>query len=347
MGSRAMAVKLILVLLVLAVVSSTLAQQSEGQGGQETDRRLALRRFRSRSRDNQESQELKENRRQNPRKLANQEEIRNRRKQLLQRNNIARRKNFNRKPAVNQIEEATTKQTVRIKSPSVEDDIPVEKISNSDQNIINTVLNKDDKEEARVPFSGKSEVRTVSSPSGFRSSNEQIVRISFKRPTTRKPEVEEAETERSVIRRPAGRNSIRQRVVSRSRGETTTAKTKVFLLSQASPALKALLATANEAEETEETEEVGGLAEESLTDDARAAIREMHEDNNEEEGVNTRARQSGDRRRIRVNGRGRPAPATKTEQDKPRSSNRFRSFPARQGSAARTLTGRPRQVPRP
>ena len=161
-------------LLVLAVVSS-LAQQSEETGGQTTDRRLALRRFRSRSRDNQESQELKENRRQNPRKLANQEEILNRRKQLLQRNNIARRKNFSRKPTVNKIEEPTEtgKQTVRIKTPSVEDDIPVEKISNNDRNIINTVLNKDD-EESSVPFSGKSEVRTVSSPSGFRSSNEQV-----------------------------------------------------------------------------------------------------------------------------------------------------------------------------
>ena len=162
--------------LVLAVVTSSLAQQTEDQSGGRPDRRTALRRFRSRNRDNQQSEELKETRRQNPRKLANQEEIINRRKQLLQRNNISRRKNFNRKPVVNQIEDQTTEKTVRIKSPSVEDDIPVEKISNSDRNIIQKVLNKDEEEEEEeaVPFSGQSEVRTVSSPSGFRSSNEQV-----------------------------------------------------------------------------------------------------------------------------------------------------------------------------
>ena len=161
---------------MLAVVTSSLAQQTEDQSGGRPDRRTALRRFRSRNRDNQQSEELKETRRQNPRKLANQEEIINRRKQLLQRNNISRRKNFNRKPVVNQIEDQTTEKTVRIKSPSVEDDIPVEKISNSDRNIIQKVLNKDEEEEEEeaVPFSGQSEVRTVSSPSGFRSSNEQV-----------------------------------------------------------------------------------------------------------------------------------------------------------------------------
>ena len=162
----------ILVVLVLAVVSSSLAQQSSQSGGQKSDRRLALRRFRSRNRDN-ESDEAKENRRQNPRKLANQEEIIKRRKELLQRNNITRRKNLTRKPAVNEVEEETTKRTVRIKSPSVEDDVVVEKISNNDRDIISKVLNQ--AEEDSAPFSGKSEVRTLSAPSGFRSSNEQVM----------------------------------------------------------------------------------------------------------------------------------------------------------------------------
>jgi len=341
-----MAVKLILVVLVLAVVTSSLAQQTEDQSGGRPDRRTALRRFRSRNRDNQQSEELKETRRQNPRKLANQEEIINRRKQLLQRNNISRRKNFNRKPVVNQIEDQTTEKTVRIKSPSVEDDIPVEKISNSDRNIIQKVLNKDEEEEEEaVPFSGQSEVRTVSSPSGFRSSNEQIVRISFKKSTTSKPEVEEVTTKR-LFRLPL-RQNVRQRVVSRGEEATTS---RVFLLSQASPALKALLATASDPEEEEETV-AASVEEEGLAEDAKAAIREMHEDNNEEEGVNTRARQRGDRRRIRVSARGRPAPAEKVE-DKPRSSNRFRSFPARQGGGAPArggvrggvVTARPRQA---
>merc|ERR1719278_634695 len=186
-----MAVKLILVVLVLAVVSSSLAQQTTQSGGQTSDRRLALRRFRSRNRDNDKSDEAKENRRQNPRKLANQQEIIKRRKELLQRNNITRRKNLTRKPAVNEVEEETTKRTVRIKSPSVEDVVVVEKISNNDRDIISKVLNQADEEEDSAPFSGKSEVRTLSAPSGFRSSNEQITRISFKKSTTSKPEEEE------------------------------------------------------------------------------------------------------------------------------------------------------------
>ena len=163
----------ILVVLVLAVVSSSLAQQTTQSGGQTSDRRLALRRFRSRNRDSEKSDEVKENRRQNPRKLANQEEIIKRRKELLQRNNITRRKNINRKPAVNEVEEETTKRTVRIKSPSAEDDVVVEKISNNDRDIISRVLDQAEEEDS-APFSGQSEVRTLSAPSGFRSSNEQV-----------------------------------------------------------------------------------------------------------------------------------------------------------------------------
>ena len=164
----------ILAVLVLAVLSSALAQQSSQSGGQQSDRRLALRRFRSRTRDSQKSDEARGNRRQNPRKLANQEEIIARRKELLQRNNITRRKNFTRKPAVNEVEDETTKRTVRIKAPSVED-VVVEKISNNDRDIISKVLSQADTEEANsAPFSGRSEVRTLSAPSGFRSANEQV-----------------------------------------------------------------------------------------------------------------------------------------------------------------------------
>ena len=151
-----------------------------------------------------------------------------------------------------------------------------------------------------------------------------------------------------------GRNPVRsrlapaRRVISRQRqtdrAESTTSR--VLLLSQASPALKALLATANDAEKAEPTEE-REKPEENLSEDAQAAIREMHEDNREEDvPVNPRGRQRGDRRRVRVNLRGRPAGA---EEDKPRSSssNRFRSFPARENSGARTrgsvVTARPRQ----
>ena len=167
----------ILVVLVLAVVSSSLAQQTTQSGGQTSDRRAALRRFRSRSRDNDKSGEVKGNRGQNPRKLANQEEIIARRKELLQRNNITRRKNFNRKPAVNRVEDETTKRTVRIKSASVEDEVVVEKISNNDRDIISAVLDQAEEEEDSAPFSGRSEVRTLNAPSGFRSSNEQVSQL--------------------------------------------------------------------------------------------------------------------------------------------------------------------------
>ena len=140
-----------------------------------------------------------------------------------------------------------------------------------------------------------------------------------------------------------------RRVTSRgrqiNRAETTTSR--ALLLSQASPALKALLATANDAEKSEATEE-SVKPEENLSDDAKAAIREMHEDNREEDvPVNPRGRQRGDRRRVRVNNRARPAAAGAVE-DKPRSSNRFRSFPARQNSEGRArggvVTARPRQA---
>ena len=154
-------------------------------------------------------------------------------------------------------------------------------------------------------------------------------------------------------RRVPGRNPVRsrlapgRRVISRQRqtDRAETSTSRVLLLSQASPALKALLATANDAEKSETTEETV-KPEENLSEDAKAAIREMHEDNREEDvPVNPRGRQRGDRRRTRVNPRGRPAGG---EEDKPRSSNnRFRSFPARQNGGGQSrgsvVTARPRQ----
>ena len=55
---------------------------------------------------------------------------------------------------------------------------PVENISNNDKEIRVLVFDNDKQEDkAEKPFSGVSEVRTVSSPSGFRSSNEQVYLI--------------------------------------------------------------------------------------------------------------------------------------------------------------------------
>ena len=88
----------ILVVLLVAVVSTSLAQQASERSGSEdtvrTDRRLALRRFqnRNRNRDTETDTEVKETRRQPPRRLANQDKIAERRRELLQRNGVSRRR---------------------------------------------------------------------------------------------------------------------------------------------------------------------------------------------------------------------------------------------------------------
>ena len=85
----------------MAVVSTSLAQQSSEDrrtGGRTADRRLALRRFRGRTRDSGDSAAAaeeagqQEGRRQQPRRLANQDKIQERRRELLQRNGVARRR---------------------------------------------------------------------------------------------------------------------------------------------------------------------------------------------------------------------------------------------------------------
>ena len=60
---------------------------------------------------------------------------------------------------------------------AIEDETPVERITNNNQDIINAVLDNNDEE--KTPFSGTSEVRTINSPSGFRSSNEQVEKNKF------------------------------------------------------------------------------------------------------------------------------------------------------------------------
>ena len=88
-----------MVLLLVAVVSTSLAQQSSEDrrtGGRTADRRLALRRFRGRTRDSGDSAAeedgQQEGRRQQPRRLANQDKIQERRRELLQRNGVAHRR---------------------------------------------------------------------------------------------------------------------------------------------------------------------------------------------------------------------------------------------------------------
>merc|ERR1719266_457878 len=205
-----MAVKLILVVLLVAVVASGLAQQSSdrqrtgGEDNTRTDRRLnALRRFRSRNRSNKETenQEKESGRGTVSRsRLADQDKIAERRRELLQRNGVSRRRKVVRNE-VNEIPEEQTKkpvQNIRIRTTTEQsreiEEIPVERITNNNQEIINAALDYEEDEEEKSPFTGVSEVRTLNKPSGFRSSNEQIVRINFKK-TTAAPEEDSAPTQ--------------------------------------------------------------------------------------------------------------------------------------------------------
>ena len=76
------------------------------------------------------------------------------------------------------VEPTKKPENVRIKitpAPTkVEDPIVlVEKIGNSDNDIIDAVLDRDE-EAAKKPFIGTSEVRTISSPNSIRTGNEQV-----------------------------------------------------------------------------------------------------------------------------------------------------------------------------
>ena len=137
-----------------------LAQQSDRTGG--SDRRLALRRFSNRKK--------VENTRNNGRVKAS-ADILEKRKQLFQRN-PSRRRNLSTESSSKAVENVRVRTTTEA---FVEVEPPVENISNNDQEIIDLVLDNQEQEEgSRTPFKGVSEVRTVSSPGGFRSSNEQV-----------------------------------------------------------------------------------------------------------------------------------------------------------------------------
>ena len=144
---------------MLLSLSLAWAQQSDKTGG--SDRRISLRRFSSRKK--------VENTR-NVGRVKASADILEKRKQLFQRNPI-RRRNFGKTESVSK-----TVERVRTTTEAyVEVDHPVENISNNDKEIRNLVLDNDKQvDKVDKPFSGVSEVRSVSSPSGFRSSNEQV-----------------------------------------------------------------------------------------------------------------------------------------------------------------------------
>merc|ERR1712168_1279417 len=362
MGSRTMAVRLILVTLLVFTLTLCLAQQSDRTGG--SDRRLSLRRFSNRKK--------VENTRSNGRVKAS-ADILEKRKQLFQRN-PSRRRNLStesRSKAEENVRVRTTTERVRTTTEAfVEVEPPVENISNNDQEIIDLVLDKQDQEEGSgIPFKGVSEVRTISSPSGFRSSNEQIVRISFKK-TTEKPVVEdetnviaqkEIKTTAIPRRKLAGRRRLGirrkgQQSVS-SKGRVSTTEDRKFKNSEASNPLKNLLKIASNDKAEEKTLEpvdieaaIKEMKEDNMiekTSDIEAAIHEMKEDNGRAR-PRSRSRGNSPRRlagsaRVNVRGRnGQRQPSQRVTTRKESKPN-FRSFPARQN----TNTGRVSQRPTP
>ena len=105
-------------------------------------------------------------------------DILEKRKQLFQRN-PSRRRNLSTESSSKAVENVrvrtTTERITTTTEAFVEVEPPVENISNNDQEIIDLVLDNQEQEEgSRTPFKGVSEVRTVNSPGGFRSSNEQV-----------------------------------------------------------------------------------------------------------------------------------------------------------------------------
>merc|ERR1719320_642917 len=363
-----MAVRLILVTLLVFTLTLCLAQQSDRTGG--SDRRLALRRFSNRKK--------VENTRNNGRVKAS-ADILEKRKQLFQRN-PSRRRNLStesRSKAVENVRVRTTTEAF------VEVEPPVENISNNDQEIIDLVLDNQEHEEGSgTPFKGVSEVRTVSSPSGFRSSNEQIVRISFKK-TTETPLQEEetdngehtnliTQTENKTTKKPRRIPAGRRRLGIRRKGQSSgtisgrvSAKdNKNFKNIEASNPLKNLLKIASDDKKEGEALEpidieaaIKEMKDDNMiekTSDIEAAIHEMKEDNGRAKSRN-RSRGNSPRKitgSARINVRGRNGQRQPSQRVKPRKESKpnFRSFPARQnintGRVNQPKSSRARPTPR-
>merc|ERR1711962_1218836 len=181
MGSQTMEAKLILVGVLLVAVAFVSAQ--EGQTGRV--RGSLPRRLASASSNGDQDTEQAPSRRNRP---AQDDEAVLARRRLLLQNNIRRRRPFTpRKPAEDEeVEKVTERQTLfkqppkKLQSTLINDiptvDSPVEKLTNPE--IKAAILGEP--EDVSSPFRGISLVKTVSEPSGFRSPNEQIVRVSFK-----------------------------------------------------------------------------------------------------------------------------------------------------------------------
>merc|ERR1712123_176356 len=339
MGSVTMAVKLILVSLVVLSISLAWAQQSEETGG--SDRRTSLRRFSSRRK--------VENTRNTGRVEAS-ADILEKRKQLFQRN-PTRRRNFGKVESRDKNEERGESSRVRT-STTTEAYVEAEE------------------DEIKPPFKGVSEVRTVSSPSGFRSSNEQIVRVSFKKTTTQPIQtVKEIPTTQKPRRNQPVKVTGRRRLGIRRKGQNSKNNSqrvtvapvtdRNFQDNGSSNPLRKLLKIASENDATNESLEpvdmeaaIKEMKDDNMIkepSDIEAAIQEMKEDNRIIK-PKTRLRGNSPRRlagSARVNMRGRNGQrqpsqgVTARKESKPN----FRSFPARQNtgraSQAKTTTTQP------
>merc|ERR1712106_476842 len=332
--SLTMAVKLILVCLVVCVAVSQ-AQQSEETGGSRlADRRANLfRRIQSRRR-GQGSEKKK--------KFSNSDDVIEKRRNLFRKNPLRRRKPVS-STVDNEIRDfqsrtsGRTRTSLRIK-PSTTTESPT-----TTTELTTTTTTESPVETRPQLLKGVSQFGKFSEPSGFRSRNEQIVSISFKKPktapTTQPPPPPPTTTRRTT--------TIRITTPTILLPEITTRRSFFRSKSDRKSALQALLKTANDKPKVEEENEIKlELNINELPTRVKSAIKEMKDDSqppsrgNSPRRLNTLKER---RKRIRTNlGRGRTSQrkpiSTRQKVVKPEAS--FGSFPSRQSTSGR---GRTRQ----
>merc|ERR1712106_976531 len=339
--SLTMAVKLILVCLVVCVAVSQ-AQQSEETGGSRlADRRANLfRRIQSRRR-GQGSEKKKE--------FSNSDDVIEKRRNLFRKNPLRRRKPVS-STVDNEIRDfqsrtsGRTRTSLRIK-PSTTTESPT-----TTTELTTTTTTESPVETRPQLLKGVSQFGKFSEPSGFRSRNEQIVSISFKKPktapTTQPPPPPPTTTRRTT--------TIRITTPTILLPEITTRRSFFKSKSDRKSALQALLKTANDKPKVEEENEIKlELNINELPTRVKSAIKEMKDDSqppsrgNSPRRLNTLKER---RKRIRTNlGRGRTSQrkpiSTRQKVVKPEAS--FGSFPSRQSTSGRgrtRLSSRPQKV---
>merc|ERR1712106_597675 len=288
--SLTMAVKLILVCLVVCVAVSQ-AQQSEETGGSRlADRRANLfRRIQSRRR-GQGSEKKK--------KFSNSDDVIEKRRNLFRKNPLRRRKPVS-STVDNEIRDFQSRTSGRTRTSL--------RIRPSTTTELTTTITTESPVETRPQLlKGVSQFGKFSEPSGFRSRNEQIVSISFKKPktapTTQPPPPPPTTTRRTT--------TIRITTPKILLPEITTRRSFFRSKSDRKTALQALLKTANDKPKVEEENEIKlELNINELPTRVKSAIKEMKDDSqppsrgNSPRRLNTLKER---RKRIRTNlGRGR------------------------------------------